>query len=120
MIATTIMISTSVKPALREVWIFILTVFTFRFGGVNTVAGGFIHNCRSVHNIACHQPRMAFSNPNATLPAVHYNVQTPHNKGSCGDFAEKSCGCRTVTDVSGHCCLVFGRQMGRHGAPLCR
>jgi hypothetical protein len=41
MIATTIMISTSVKPALREVWIFILTVFTFRFGGVNTVTSGF-------------------------------------------------------------------------------
>ena len=69
--ATTIMISTSVKPALREVLMFILTLFTFRFGGVNSVTSGFIYYYVFVHSIACHLPR------NGTLatgmPAVYYN-----------------------------------------------
>jgi hypothetical protein len=35
---------------------------------VNIVTSGFINNCVFVHNIACHQPRMAFSNLDASPP----------------------------------------------------
>jgi hypothetical protein len=48
-IATTIMISTSVKPALTEDLIFIL--FYFVFSGVNRVTSGFIYNCVFVHEL---------------------------------------------------------------------
>jgi hypothetical protein len=47
MIATTIMISTSVKPDLREVWIFICTTFS----DVNWRQAGLLYNCVCVHEL---------------------------------------------------------------------
>src|ERR1700761_6391529 len=44
MIATTIMISTSVKPALREDLIFMLLLL-LSVSGVNEATGGFTYNC---------------------------------------------------------------------------
>src|SRR5437867_13044889 len=42
MMATTIMISTNVKPDLRDVWIFILTFLPFCRRGVNKATGGLL------------------------------------------------------------------------------
>src|SRR3954469_20268276 len=46
--ATTIIISTNVKPALRDVFVFMLS-FTFLFCGVNDTAGGLVIISFSVH-----------------------------------------------------------------------
>jgi hypothetical protein len=52
MMATTIMISTSVKPALREVLIFIVTFYlSFFVVGVNVVTGGFMIISVAVHEL---------------------------------------------------------------------
>ena len=66
MIATTIMISTSVKPALRAELIFILTVYlSFFCCGVNEATGGFTINAAAVHKLPVTDRYIQFSKANA-------------------------------------------------------
>jgi hypothetical protein len=70
MMATTIMISTSVKPAVRVLRIFIVSSFFTVVRGVNNAAGGFVY-CVCCSLIACrNRVWMRLSNHDASgVPA---------------------------------------------------
>ena len=66
MMATTIMISTRVKPALLDFLIFILTFLPFCHCGVNFAAGG-LYNYGFVHIIACRNREGELSRRDANI-----------------------------------------------------
>src|SRR6185369_244220 len=65
MMATTIMISTRVKPSLREVLIFICFNFCVSVGGVNTATGGLFYQYGWCSLIACCNRTSRVSNRDA-------------------------------------------------------